>query len=82
MIDKKRIEMFEKWHKQLELAKDRKPTKFEILLDQYEERFNDNVPNEPSSLSEEKWCEIIEECLEKNITVQEMYGMDDEDDEY
>lgn len=84
MIDMKMIEIFEEWHKDAELAKNRKPSKFEILLDKYEERFGDNAPTEPSSFSEEKWCEILEECLEKNITVEEMYGIDydDEDDIY
>lgn len=83
MIEKRMIEAFEEWDKTAELAKNRTPTKFEKLFEQYEERFDDVPPTEPSSFSEEKWCEILEECLEKNITVEEMFGMDyDEDEEY
>lgn len=82
MIDERLLKFFEKMEKDIELAKNRPPTKFEQLLDQYEEKFNDNAPTEPSSWSEEEWCEVLEECLEKNITVQELYGMDLENEIY
>lgn len=75
-------DIFEKWDKKLELAKNRTPTRFERLFDQYEERFGDIPPTEPSTFSKEKWCEILEECLEKNITVEEMYGMDYDNETY
>lgn len=75
-------DIFEKWDKILELAKNRTPTRFEKLFDQYEEKFGDAPPTEPSSFSKEKWCEILEECLEKNITVEEMYGMDYDNEIY
>ena len=82
MIDERRRRLFEKWEKKTEIVKSDTQKMFEKLFDQYEERFKDNPPTEPSSFTEEEWCEIFEECLEKNITVQELYGMDDEDDIY
>lgn len=82
MIDERLIEIFKEWDKAYELKKDRLPTKFETLMKKYEEKFNDNVPNEEFAFSEEEWCEILEECLEKNITVVEMYGMEDESEDY
>ena len=75
-------DIFEKWDKKLELAKNRTPTKFETLFNQYAEKFGDIPPTEPSSFPKEKWCEILEECLEKNITVEEMYGMDYDNEIY
>ena len=62
---------------------DRQPSKFVMLLEAYRKKFGDSAPTEPSSWSEEEWCEILEECLEKNITVEETFGIDyDEDVDY
>ena len=82
MIDEKKVEFFEKIRRKHEIIKDEITIKFESLLNQYRERFDDNAPTEPSTFSKEKWCEILEECLEKNISVEEMYGMDYDNEIY
>ena len=60
-------------------------SKFAKLVDEYEKKFNDNPPTEPSSYSNEEWCEILEVCIEENVTVDELFGEEDgydEDDEW
>jgi len=80
MTIKEQIKILIEQEKAGELGKAKEPTKFEKLLDQYEERFNTMPPTEPSTYSKEKWCDVLEECLEKNITVQELFGMEYGDD--
>ena len=79
MIDDKKIKILEEWHKDIELAKNRKLTEFEILLKRYEEKFNERVPTEPSSFSKKEWIEILKDCLENNITIKEIYGTELDD---
>ncbi len=65
-------------------------SKFDKLFDEYEKKFNDNPPTEPSSYSEEEWCEILEVCIEENVTVDELfrelfedeYDYDEDDSEW
>lgn len=48
-------------------------------------KFNDNPPTESYSYSDEEWCEILEVCIEENVTVDELFGEEDgydEDDEW
>ena len=41
----------------LKPRKERKElSKFAKLVDEYEKKFNDNPPTEPSSYSNEEWC--------------------------
>ncbi len=70
----------------LKPRKERKElSKFAKLVDEYEKKFNDNPPTEPYSYSDEEWCEILEVCIEENVTVDELFGEEDgydEDDEW
>lgn len=48
------------------------PSKFDILMDEYRKKFNDCPPTEPGGFTEEKWCTILEICIKKNKTVEEL----------
>ena len=54
--------------------------KFYEMLDRYHEKFGTSPPTEPDFLTDEEWCEIMEECIKKGITAEELLGIEYEDD--
>lgn len=65
----------------------KKPDETSIQLKEaytkYKEHFGVGMNTEPSPFSAVEWVEIINECLEKNITVEEILGNQyNPDDDY
>ena len=49
--------------------------RFGDALKRYHEHFeNDGLMTEASSMSREEWIKIIDECIEKNLTFDELIG--------
>lgn len=49
--------------------------RFRNAIKRYHEHFKEgNLITEPSTLSREEWVNVIEECIEKDITVWELFG--------
>ena len=71
-IDLYNIPEFLKPHK----GKEEKTSKFCKLLDEYEKKFEDSPPTEPSTFSEEEWCTILEKCIKKGIKAEEFLGIE------
>ena len=53
---------------------DNRPDKFMEALNRYIEHFGDGPITEPSTYTDEEWISILNECIEKNITVWELTG--------
>lgn len=49
-------------------------------IDAYEEKFGDGPPTEPSSLTKKEWCAILKECIAEGQTVEELLGIEYEED--
>lgn len=49
--------------------------RFKNAIKRYYEHFeNEWLITEPSTWSREEWIKIIDECIEKNITIWEFFG--------
>lgn len=55
-------------------------SRFSQLVGQYRDKFGVSPSTEPSSWSEKEWCKILEKCIKKNQTVEEMFGLEYSDD--
>lgn len=44
------------------------------LIHEYEAKIGGMLITEPSSYSDEEWIDMLQECLEKNITIWELWG--------
>ena len=47
----------------------------------YREHFGFSPSTEPSSLSEKEWVKILNYCIKTNQTTEEVFGMEEEDDD-
>lgn len=58
--------------------------RFSDAVKRYQEHFkNDGLITEPSALSREEWIKAIDECIEKNVTIWELFGEEyDPDSDY
>lgn len=75
-IDLYKIPEFLKPYKE----KEEKISEFCKLLDEYEKKFNDSPPTEPSTFSEKQWCTILKKCIKKEVKAEEFLGMEYGDD--
>ena len=49
--------------------------RFRDAIKRYHEHFKEGgLITEPSALSREEWVKAIEECIEKDITIWELFG--------
>ena len=55
-------------------------TRFDELLDEYEKKFNELPNTDPSSWSDDEWCEVLEECIKKSKTMDELLGIEYSDE--
>lgn len=44
------------------------------LIDEYNSKIGGMLITEPSSYTDEEWIEMLQECIEKNITIWELWG--------
>ena len=59
-----------------ENRKELKPEDTEMLelMEEYKKVFGDYPMTEPSSYTTEEWINMLRECIEKNITIWELWG--------
>jgi hypothetical protein len=52
-------------------------------IDRYEMVIGEDVGTEPSSYSVQEWIDMLNECVEKHITIWELWGVEyDQDADY
>lgn len=44
------------------------------LIDEYEAKIGGMLITEPSCYTDEEWIEMLQECIDKNITIWELWG--------
>ncbi len=44
------------------------------LIDEYKKKIGDDLITEPSSYTEREWISMLGKCIEKNITIWELWG--------
>ena len=58
-------------------------SEFRKAIDRYTEHFGKNdLITEPSTWSEEKWVQILDECIAQNKTIWELFGEEYNPDAY
>ncbi len=59
-----------------ENAKPPKPEDIEMmrLIKEYTKEIGDDLITEPSSYTTQEWIDMLNECLEKHITIWELWG--------
>lgn len=57
---------------------------FQAAIKRYKEHFpHDGLMTEASSMSREEWIEVIDRCIEENVTIWELLGEEyDPDSDY
>lgn len=64
-------------------APDELDLRFGEAIERYHEHFkNSDLITEPSSWSREKWIRVIDECIERNMTIWELFGEEYDPDSY
>lgn len=57
--------------------------RFGEAIERYHEHFkNSALITEPSSWSREKWIRVIDKCIERNMTIWELFGEEYDPDSY
>lgn len=82
MVDEMTEDQIPKFLRIIPNEEEKELSRFDKMLDKYEKKFGEHVGTEPSSWSEDEWCEILEECLRVGRTVDELLGVDECDDWY
>lgn len=49
-------------------------------LERYEQHFGNGVNTEPSSWTDQQWADILNLCVEEDVTFEEMFGIEYDDD--
>lgn len=64
-------------------APDELDLRFGEAIERYHEHFkNSGLITEPSSWSREKWIRVIDECIERNMTIWELFGEEYDPDSF
>ncbi len=69
-----------KFLRMLPNVKEKKQTGFSKLIDEYRKKFNSGPPTEPGGFTEEEWCIILIECIQKDKTVNELLQIEQNDE--
>lgn len=61
---------------------DKKDDEMMRVIRKYKETIGDDLMTEPSSFTEQEWIDMLNECIEKNITIWKLLSEEYDPDAY